>query len=71
MNFILFGCFIFPIDVLIVKNINGTIITSNRFKNNTTLIFGIVSYVLTILFAIIDSGCDLKYDLEPIDGFMG
>ena len=32
---ILFGCFIFPIDVLIVKKISGTIITSNIFKNKS------------------------------------
>ena len=32
---ILLGCFIFPIDVLIVKKISGTIITSNIFKNKS------------------------------------
>ena len=31
----LLGCFILPILVVIVKNINGTIITNNKFKNKS------------------------------------
>ena len=32
---ILLGCFILPIEVVMVKNISGTIITSNKFKNKS------------------------------------
>ena len=32
---ILLGCFILPNDVVIVKNIKGTMITNNKFKNKS------------------------------------
>ena len=44
----LFGDFIFDIDVVIVKNINGVITTSNKFKNMSPKGLKTVAFSLNI-----------------------
>ena len=52
------GCFIFPIETLIVKNINGIITISNIFKNKSPSGLRTAAFSLKIIPTIVPINID-------------
>ena len=63
---ILLGLFIFPIDVVMVKNISGTIITNKVFKNKSPNGFKLLDFSLNIKPIIIPIIIDVKSMIDDL-----